>query len=147
MIQKELVYLFLDAGKRCYEGGEGKVLLHHNCRWKFVDTWKAQTLNSKEEVTIINRKYVWLENELSLLCKEGNKKTLNCCISRNCHLVKELINCCPNKVVQIHKPEANLDQVYVLNIFYDLLWNETLFLKKIIKMHIWMWGMSQRTLQ
>ena len=108
---------------------------------------KPKLWNSKEEVTIINRKYVWLENELSLLCKEGNKKTLNCCISRNCHLVKELINCCPNKVVQIHKPEANLDQVYVLNIFYDLLWNETLFLKKIIKMHIWMWGMSQRTLQ
>ena len=108
---------------------------------------KPKLWNSKEEVTIINRKYVWLENELSLLCKEGNKKTLNCCISRNCHLVKELINCCPNKVVQIHKPEANLDQVYALNIFYDLLWNETLFLKKIIKMHIWMWGMSQRTLQ
>ena len=108
---------------------------------------KSKLWNSKEEVTIINRKYVWLENELSLLCKEGNKKTLNCCISRNCHLVKELINCCPNKVVQIHKPEANLDQVYALNIFYDLLWNETLFLKKIIKMHIWMWGMSQRTLQ
>ena len=108
---------------------------------------KSNLWNSKEEVTIFNRKYVWLENELSPLCKEGNKKTLNCCISRNCHLVKELINCCPNKVVQIHKPEANLDQVYALNIFYDLLWNETVFLKKIIKMHIWMWGMSQRTLQ
>lgn len=147
MIQKELVYLFLDAGKRCCEGGEGKVLVHHNCRWKLVDTWKAQTLKFQRRGYNYQQKICLIRKWIVSLCKEGNKKTLNCCISRNYHLVKELINCCPNKVVQIHKPEANLDQVYALNIFYDLLWNETLFLKKIIKMHIWMWGMSQRTLQ
>ena len=24
------------------KGGDGNVLVHHNCRWKFVDTQKAQ---------------------------------------------------------------------------------------------------------